>query len=73
MSTTGTPRQIIVDDVNPSIQYTGPWYLDHGSRDSVGTFGSSYQSTLHGVNSNASLSYAFNGEQPFSFFKAHQF
>ena len=63
MSTTSAPRLIIVDDVDPSIQYTGPWYPDQGSRDSVGNFGPSYQSTLHGVNSNASLSYAFNGEE----------
>ena len=73
MSTTSATRHIIVDDVDSSIQYTGPWYPDQGSRDSVGNFGSSYQSTLHGVNSNASLSYAFNGEQPFIFFKGHQF
>ena len=62
MSTTSAPRLIIVDDVDPNIQYTGPWYPDQGSRDSAGNFGPSYQSTLHGVNSNASLSYAFNGE-----------
>ena len=67
MSTTSAPRLIIIDDVDPSIQYTGPWYPDQGSRDSVGNFGPSYQSTLHGVNSNASLSYAFNGEQPLFF------
>ena len=61
------PRYIIVDDVDPSIQYTGPWYPDQGSRDSVGNFGPPYQNTLHGVNSNASLSYAFNGERPLFF------
>ena len=64
MSTTSAPRLIIIDDVDPTIQYTGPWYPDQGSRDSAGNFGPPYQSTLHGVNSNASLSYAFNGEQP---------
>ena len=62
MSTTSAPRLIIVDDVDPNIQYTGPWYPDQGSRDSAGNFGPSYQSTLHGVNSNASLSFVFNGE-----------
>jgi hypothetical protein len=62
------PRRIIVDDVDPSIQYIGPWYPDHGgSRDSAGHYGPPYQDTLHGVNSNATLSYAFNGEQPFIF------
>lgn len=68
MSKTSAPRLIIVDDVDSSIQYTGPWYPDQGSRDTVGNFGPSYQSTLHGVNSNASLSFAFNGEQPFFLF-----
>jgi hypothetical protein len=67
MSTTSAPRLIIVDDVDPSIQYFGPWYPDQGSLDSVGNFGPPYQSTMHGVNSNASLSYAFNGEQPLFF------
>ena len=59
------PRLIIVDDDDTSIKYAGPWYLDRGSRNSVGNDGSPYQGTLHGVNSNASLSYAFNGEEPF--------
>jgi hypothetical protein len=74
MSTTRTsaPRFIIVDDVDPSIQYipSESWYPIQGSRDSLGNFGPPYQSTLHGVNVNASLSYAFNGEQPFILFKA---
>ena len=70
MSTTSAPRLIIVDDVDTNIQYTGPWYPDQGSRDSVGNFGPPYQSTLHGVNSNASLTYRFNGEQPLFFFQS---
>ena len=67
MSTTSATRFIIVDDTNPSIQYTGPWYLSQGNLENVGNLGPPYQSTLHGVNSNASLSYAFNGEQALFF------
>lgn len=62
---TVVPRWIIVDDVDPQIQYTGPWFPDHGSQDSVGNFGPPYQSTMHGTNSNASLSFAFHGEHHF--------
>ena len=65
MSTTPDPRWIIVDDVDSQIQYTGPWFLDQGSRDSVGAYGTPYKSTLHGTNSNASLSFAFHGEHHF--------
>lgn len=61
-------RFVVVDDVDTSIQYTGPWYLDQGSQDAVGNFGPPYQSTLHGVNANASLAFAFNGERHFIFF-----
>ena len=62
MSTTSAPRLIIVDDDDPSIQYIGPWFPDQGSRDDIGNFGTPYLSTLHGVKTNASLSFAFNGE-----------
>jgi hypothetical protein len=58
---TNAPRSIIIDNVDPSIQYIGPWSLDQGS-DSVGNFGPPYQSTLHSVQANASFSFAFNGE-----------
>lgn len=62
---TVAPRWVIVDDVDSQIQYTGPWFADQGSRDSVGNFGPPYQSTMHGTTSNASLSFAFNGEHHF--------
>ena len=63
------PRFIVVDDVDTSsIQYTGPWYPDQGSQDSVGNFGPPYRSTLHGANANASLAFAFNGERHLFFF-----
>ena len=62
---TVVPQWIIVDDVDSQIQYTGPWFADQGSRDSVGNFGPAYQSTMHGTTSNASLSFTFNGERHF--------
>ena len=64
MSTTN-PRSIIVDNVDSSIQYTGPWFPDQGSENSVGNFGPPYQNTLHGTNANASFSFAFNGKYHF--------
>ena len=67
MSTTSAPRLIVVDDTDLSINYTGPWNYSQGSLETVGNFGSPYQNTLHIVNSNASLSYAFNGEQSLFF------
>lgn len=60
---TNAPRSIIVDNVDPSIQYIGPWFLDQGSETNVGNFGPPYQNTLHGVQANASFSFAFNGSQ----------
>jgi len=56
------PRRVVVDNTDPDITYTGPWFLDQGSRDAAGNFGPTYKSTLHGANDNASLSFAFNGE-----------
>ena len=50
-----------MDDVDSQIQYTGPWFPDQGSQDSVGNFGPPYLSTMHGTKSNASLSFAFQG------------
>lgn len=70
MSTT-EPRWIVVDDVDPRIQYTGPWFPDQGSQDAVGTWGPPFRSTLHGTTSNASFSFAFHGEPPF--FKSSSF
>ncbi|KAF8801623.1 hypothetical protein BYT27DRAFT_7245077 [Phlegmacium glaucopus] len=63
MSTT-VPRWVIVDDVDSRIQYNGPsWFPDQGSMDSQGHFGAPFQSTLHGTQANASLSFTFHGTQ----------
>lgn len=56
-----TPRWVVVDDVDSAINYTGPWFQDQGTQDSVGNFGPAYRSTLHGTKNNASLSFAFTG------------
>jgi len=56
------PRWILVDDTDPRIQYSGPWFLDRGSQDNLGNFGIPYQSTLHGINTDGSFSYDFRGE-----------
>ncbi|KAF9478490.1 hypothetical protein BDN70DRAFT_836032 [Pholiota conissans] len=58
------PRLVVVDDTDPDIQYSGPWFADSsGSQDKSGNFGPAYQSTLHGTTLNASLSYSFTGTQ----------
>ncbi|KAF9528098.1 hypothetical protein CPB83DRAFT_836028 [Crepidotus variabilis] len=55
-------RAVIVDDTDPSIKYVGEsWKADRGSRDSVGNYGSPFQSTLHGTDTSASLSFHFSG------------
>ncbi|PPR02068.1 hypothetical protein CVT24_011167 [Panaeolus cyanescens] len=55
-------RKVRVDDTNPSIQYTGPWFVDGtGSQDNRGNFGPTYNKTLHGTIENASLSFTFSG------------
>jgi len=56
------PRLVVVDDTDPTIEYTGPWFQDTGSQDNVGNFGPAYLSSLHGTNQSASLSFAFNGK-----------
>jgi hypothetical protein len=47
---------VIIDDRNPSIQYSGPWFeIDTLLfSNELSTLGSPYQNTLHGVNVSAS-------------------
>ncbi|CAA7266085.1 unnamed protein product [Cyclocybe aegerita] len=52
-------RRVIVDDVDPSIEYTGSWNTVSGlPLDNVGNFGPTYRTTLHSLRG-ASGSFAF--------------
>jgi hypothetical protein len=55
-------RRVVVDDTDSSIRYAGSWFQANGQNDNLGNFGPPFQRTLHGVNQNASLSYAFTGD-----------
>lgn len=54
-------RSILIDDSDPTITYTGPWFTDAGSFDETGNSGPPLESTLHGTNGAASFSYDFSG------------
>ncbi|KAF9483497.1 hypothetical protein BDN70DRAFT_873790 [Pholiota conissans] len=54
-------RSILVDDTDPRIAYTGPWFTNTGSFDETGDSGPPLESTLHGTNDAASFSYDFSG------------
>ncbi len=55
-------RSLLVDDVDPSIQYTGgPWFQDTNATDSPGNNGYPLFNTLHGSNSSAVITFKFNG------------
>ena len=57
-------RRVVIDDTHPSIVYSTnpPWILDDtGTRDSVGNFGKTLNTTLHGTPSNGSFSFSFSG------------
>ena len=60
-------RFVIIDDTDPSIRYSGPWFeATNNTLPQTVSVGGSYngppfQNTLHGVNVAASLSFNFNG------------
>ncbi|EAU90396.2 hypothetical protein CC1G_00780 [Coprinopsis cinerea okayama7 len=56
------PRRILVDDVDRSILYNGPWFTDHDSHNELGNFGPPLERTLHGVPPEASASFVFEYE-----------
>ncbi|KAF8170911.1 hypothetical protein K438DRAFT_1982468 [Mycena galopus ATCC 62051] len=62
MSATAAPRQRVIDDTDPSIQY-GPngWFVADPSTLTGGNFGSIYQDTSHATTSSSNLTFAFNG------------
>ncbi|KAG6899731.1 hypothetical protein C0993_007388 [Termitomyces sp. T159_Od127] len=56
------PRQVIVDDSDPKIHYSGAgWFVARGSQDDVGNFGPTYNKTSHGTTGNDSLSFSLDG------------
>ena len=54
-------RLVLVDDTNPNIQYSGPWFTAQNTQLNTGNFGPPFQNTLHGVGADASFSYSFSG------------
>jgi hypothetical protein len=59
-SPTMSSRYILVDDTDARIEYGGDqWFL--GRNQDIGSFGPVWNNTLHGVISNASLSFTYNG------------
>ena len=54
-------RRLLVDDTNPNIQYSGPWFTAQNTQLNTGNLGPPFQNTLHGVNISASFSYSFSG------------
>ncbi|KAF8624378.1 hypothetical protein AX15_005907 [Amanita polypyramis BW_CC] len=55
-------RQIVIDDTDPSIVYTGQgWFPDLGTQDTVGNFGQTYLHTQHGTDANNSFVFSFEG------------
>ncbi|PPQ70554.1 hypothetical protein CVT26_013141 [Gymnopilus dilepis] len=54
-------RWIVVDDTDPEILYSGPWFQDVGSLNGLGNYGSPYQGTSHGIDANGNFSYSFQG------------
>ena len=57
--------EILVDDTNPNIKYSGPWFTAQSSQLTIGNSGVPFQNSLHGVNANASFSYSFSGMSRF--------
>lgn len=56
-----TQRMVLVDDTNPNVQYSGPWFSVQDTQTHLGNLGIPFQNTLHGVNVNATLSFPFSG------------
>ncbi|KAF8912163.1 hypothetical protein CPB84DRAFT_1841850 [Gymnopilus junonius] len=56
-------RSVFVDDTDSGIQYIGSWFADTGTQNNLGNFGPPYKSTLHGIKSDGSFSYNFQGTQ----------
>jgi len=58
-------RYVLIDDTNPGIAYSGPWFEVTNTQIDTGVFGPPFQNTLHGVNVTANLTFPFNGSEVF--------
>ncbi|PPR02202.1 hypothetical protein CVT24_011429 [Panaeolus cyanescens] len=55
-------KMVIVDDVDPRIQYDGVWNLDTTTdNDAKGNYGSVYQTTQHWTTGNNNFTFSFEG------------
>ena len=54
-------RCVLVDDMDPSIQYGGLWFQDTNATDNLGYVGLSLFGMLHGTNSSAVITFEFDG------------
>ncbi|KAH6890045.1 hypothetical protein BKA70DRAFT_1409027 [Coprinopsis sp. MPI-PUGE-AT-0042] len=62
MASPPPPRRVIVDDLDPLVQFDGGgWFSVNDAKDGLGNFGPTYLSTQHGTNSSAQLSFTFDG------------
>ncbi|KAG6811768.1 hypothetical protein H0H92_005898 [Tricholoma furcatifolium] len=61
MTTASTIREIVVDDTDPQLIYTGSWTVDAGSLDRLGTYGPIHNNTSHGASADASVTFTFTG------------
>ncbi|KAJ6580520.1 hypothetical protein DFH09DRAFT_1275671 [Mycena vulgaris] len=59
---TALPRQVVVDDTDPAIQYGAQgWFVADPSRLQAGNFGPIYNGTSTTASTDSSFSFAFNG------------
>ncbi|KAG6907828.1 hypothetical protein DXG01_007264 [Tephrocybe rancida] len=56
-----TPWQVVVDDSNPQIKYSGTWFTDFTGKDDIGILGPIFNKTSHGTSGNNSLAFSFVG------------
>ncbi|KAG6906266.1 hypothetical protein DXG01_014874 [Tephrocybe rancida] len=56
-------RRLIIDDTDERIRYDGPGWAEDtsGSQDSFGTYGATYNQTLHSTQYNSSVAFSFQG------------
>ncbi|KAF8079375.1 hypothetical protein FPV67DRAFT_115127 [Lyophyllum atratum] len=56
-------RSLVIDDTDPAVRYSGSGWSSAvaGSEDNFGTYGGTYNHTLHATNANDSLAFSFEG------------